>query len=87
MTNKSVKNIRAVIIAMEMEKQGVEFDWGDARKDSGIPMDISRWSRLSEVNIDSDQPIKIAIGDTLIGTLKKRNRDTSTSEHQDIVPQ
>lgn len=49
LSNKSVKNIRAVIIAMEMEKEGVKFDWGNARKDSGIPMDISSWSRLSEM--------------------------------------
>ena len=74
LSNKSVKNIRAVIIAMGMEKEGVEFEWGNARKDSGIPMDISRWSKLSEIDMDDiavGQPIKIAIGDTLIGTAKK----------------
>ncbi len=76
LTNKSVKNIRAVIIAMQMEKEGVEFDWGNAQKNSGIPMDISHWSKLSEIDIDGievGQSIKIAIGDTLIGTTTRPN--------------
>ena len=76
LTNKSVKNIRAVVIAMDMEKEGIVFDWGNANKDSGIPMDISGWSKLSEADMDGievGQSIKIAIGDTLIGTAKKPN--------------
>ena len=76
LSNKSVKNIRAVIIAMGMDKEGVVFEWDNARKDSGIPMHISRWSRLSEMGMDDiavGHPIKIAIGDTLIGTSKKPN--------------
>ena len=74
LTNRSVKNIRAVTIALEIGKQGVEFDWNHTTKDAGIPMNISQWSRLSEMDMDhleAGQSIKIAIGDTLIGTAKK----------------
>ena len=74
LTNKSVKNIRAVIIAMKLEEEGVKVDWGDAAKKDAIRMVISNWTRLSESamhDIDAGQSIKLAIGDTLVGTAQK----------------
>ncbi len=57
---------------MEMEKEGVKFEWGNASKEGGIPMDISRWSKLSEMGVEeTKEGTRIAIGDTLIGTVKK----------------
>ena len=73
LTNKTVKNIRAVIIAMEMETQGAEVDWGNTTKEGGIPMDITSWLGFSAMDVcNIDGSIKIAIGDTLLATAKIR---------------
>ena len=74
LTNRSVKNIRAVMIAMEMEADGVKLDWSNATKDDGIPMDMCGSSVLSDWTksaTDEAKPVKIFIGDTLIGTIRR----------------
>lgn len=46
LTSRSAHSIRQVISAMEMEKEGVTFDWENIDSRGGIPSDFSNWSRL-----------------------------------------
>ena len=46
LTNRSARNIRQVISALEMETEGVVFHWDNIRQDGGIPADYSNWAKL-----------------------------------------
>ena len=46
LTTRSAHTIRQVVDAMELEQQGVAFDWDNIRDDGGIPSDFSNWARL-----------------------------------------
>ena len=46
LTNRSAHKIRQVISALEMEKEGVVFDWDNIDERGAIPSDLSDWSRL-----------------------------------------
>lgn len=46
LTNRSAHTIRQVISAVELERQGVIFDWENISKNGGIPSDMTNWTRL-----------------------------------------
>ena len=46
LTNRSAHTIRQVISAVEMEKQGVVFDWENIDRRGGIPSDMTNWTHL-----------------------------------------
>ena len=46
LTNRSAHVIRQVISALEMEKEGVAFDWEKIDRRGGIPADMTNWTRL-----------------------------------------
>ena len=47
LTNRSAHRIRQVISAVELEKEGVVFDWENIDERGGIPADWDNWTRLS----------------------------------------
>ena len=46
LTTRSAHNIRQVVSAMEMEKEGAVFEWDEIGPNGGVPSDFSNWSRL-----------------------------------------
>ena len=47
LTSRMAHRIRTVVYAMEMEQQGVVFDWEGITEDGLIPQDIGNWSKLT----------------------------------------
>ena len=47
LTSRMAHRIRTVAYAMEMEQQGVVFDWDGIDDEGRIPMDITNWEKLT----------------------------------------
>ena len=65
LTNRSAHNIRQVVNAIEMEKEGVTFDWDNIDERGGIPSDMTNWSKLrpdlKEIMNRLDVPLMVAV--------------------------
>ena len=47
LTGQSAVNIRRVVIAMQMEEEGLSYDWGNISEEGAIPMS-QEWFRSAE---------------------------------------
>ena len=80
LTNRSAHNVRQVVSAMEMEKEGAVFDWENIDQRGGIPSDLSSWSRLRPdlraIMEQHDVPLVVAARLLSDGETDGRERDS-----------
>lgn len=78
LANRSAHTIRQVVSAIDLEKEGVTFDWENIGPDGGIPGDWANWSGLrADVKAIMDEynvPLSVA-AQILAGQERDRAKD------------